>query len=45
MRARGDLGHYPAIGPMRLLLPRDTMRQHRALAGHERGCGFVARGF
>src|SRR3546814_9110244 len=45
MRARGDFGHHAAIGPVRRFLPREAVRDDRAVAAHERRGGFVARGF
>jgi hypothetical protein len=45
VRARRDLGHDAAIGPVRRLLPRQPMREHAAVTGHQRRRGLVARGF
>ena len=45
MPARGDFGDDAAKGPVVVLLPRDALREDAAVAGHQRGGGFVAGGF
>ncbi len=45
MRARRDLGHDAAIGPVRRFLARQPVREHGAVARHQRGGGLVAARF
>lgn len=45
MFARGDFGNDTPKGPMRFVLPGDTMRKYCPFAAHKRGRRFVAARF